>query len=136
MDEALKVLYDHGYELRKEVTGPEHVERSTANVSEFARQMQDLATQLGWGAVWSRPGLDKKQRSLLNLAMLTALGKAHELGVHVRGAVRNGVTVLEIRETLLHASVYAGMPAGLEAFRAAEKVLKEMEEKGEVRMEL
>lgn len=126
MKAARETLYNTGIQIRREVTGAAHVERSTANVSEFSRPIQELATEFGWGALWSRPGLSRKQRSLLNLAMLTALGKSHELGVHVRGAVNNGCTELEIRETLLHASGYAGLPAGLEGFRVAERVLNEI----------
>ncbi|KAK0947207.1 hypothetical protein LTR29_001490 [Friedmanniomyces endolithicus] len=126
---ARQVLYEAGLDLRRAVTGAEHVDRSTRNVSDFSRPMQELATELGWGAIWTRPGLSRQQRSLLNLAMLTALGKGHELGVHVRGAVRNGCSLLEIRETMLHASAYAGLPAGLAAFRVAEGVLSEMREK-------
>ena len=126
---ARQVLYNAGLDLRRTVTGAEHVDRSTRNVSDFSRPMQELATEFGWGAVWTRPGLSRQQRSLLNLAMLTALGKTHELGVHVRGAVRNGCSVLEIRESMLQASAYAGLPAGLAAFRVAEEVLNEMKDK-------
>ncbi|KAK3626889.1 hypothetical protein LTR56_019515 [Elasticomyces elasticus] len=126
---ARQKLYDAGLELRRAVTGADHVDSSTRNVSDFSRPIQELATEFGWGAVWTRPGLSRQQRSLLNVAMLTALGKEKELGVHVRGAVRNGCTLLEIRETMLHASAYAGLPAGLAAFRVAEGVLKEMREK-------
>ena len=130
--EARRKLYEVGIAIRKDVTGPEHVARSTQNANSFTKPIQDLATEVGWGAIWSRPGLSRKQRSLLNLAMLTAMGKSHELGVHVRGAIRNGCSELEIRETLLHASGYAGLPAGLEGFRVADRVLEEMEEKGEL----
>ena len=133
---ARQVLYNAGLDLRRTVTGAEHVDRSTRNVSDFSRPMQELATEFGWGAVWTRPGLSRQQRSLLNLAMLTALGKTHELGVHVRGAVRNGCSVLEVRETLLHASAYAGLPAGLAAFRVAEEVLGEMGEREGVKAKL
>ena len=93
--------------------------------------MQELATEVGWGYIWARPGLERKTRSLLNLAMLLALGKGTELGVHVRGAINNGATETEIQETLLHASIYAGLPAGLEGFRVAQRVLDEIKaEKG------
>ncbi|KAK5724775.1 hypothetical protein LTR15_004823 [Elasticomyces elasticus] len=120
---ARQKLFEAGLELRLAVVGAEHVERN------FSRPIQELATEFGWGAVWTRPGLSRQQRSLLNIAMLTAMGKEKELGVHVRGAVRNGCTLLEIRETMLHASAYAGLPAGLAAFRVAEGILKEMREK-------
>ena len=112
-----------GREVRAEVLGEEHVRRSLAAASEFARPMQELVTEYCWGAVWSRPGLDRKVRSLLNIAMLTALGRQHELEVHVRGAVTNGVTVTEIQEALLQAAIYCGVPAAMEATRTAEAAL-------------
>lgn len=129
--QARQALFDEGIEIRRQVTGAEHVARSWANVPDFSRPMQELATQAGWGLIWGRPGLDKKTRSLLNLAMLLALGKSTELGVHVRGAVRNGCTETEIQETLLQASIYAGLPAGLEGFRVAQKVLDDIKQNGE-----
>jgi 4-carboxymuconolactone decarboxylase len=95
-------------------------------VSEFARPVQELVTEYCWGAVWTRPGLDRKTRSLLNLTMLTALNRMHELAVHVRGAVANGCTEEEIQEALLQTAVYCGVPAALESFRVAEKALREM----------
>lgn len=118
--------FEAGLAVRKEVLGAAHVERSMANVSEFSRPVQEYVTRACWGDVWSRPGLDRRTRSLLNLVMLTALNRPHELAVHVRGAITNGATVEEIQETLLHATVYCGAPAGLEAFRIAEKVLSEL----------
>ncbi len=117
---------DQGLQVRKEVLGAAHVERSMANTSEFSRPVQEYVTRACWGDVWSRPGLDRRTRSLLNLVMLTALNRSHELAVHVRGAVTNGATLEEIQETLLHATVYCGAPAGLEAFRVAERVLDEI----------
>lgn len=129
--EARKSLFDEGYAIRAEVTGPAHVERSWNQVSDFGRPMQELATQAGWALIWGRPGLDRRTRSLLNLAMLVALGKSTELGVHVKGAVRNGVTETEIQEVIMQASIYAGLPSGLEGFRVAERALAEMKrEKG------
>ena len=128
--QARQALFDEGIEIRRQVTGAEHVARSWANVPDFSRPMQELATQAGWGLVWGRPGLDRKTRSLLNLAMLLALGKSTELGVHVRGAVRNGCTETEIQETLLQASIYAGLPAGLEGFRVAQKALDDIKQNG------
>lgn len=118
--------FERGLATRKEVLGAEHVERSMAQASEFAMPAQQLATEYCWGAVWTRPGLDRKTRSMLNLVMLTALNRMHELEVHVRGAVTNGCTADEIRECLLQATVYCGMPAGLESFRVAERVLNEL----------
>ncbi|GLZ45897.1 4-carboxymuconolactone decarboxylase [Actinomycetospora sp. NBRC 106375] len=117
--------FERGLAVRKEVVGEAHVERSMANVSDFSRPIQEWVTRACWGEVWDRPGLDRRTRSLLNLVMLTALGRSHELAVHVRGAVTNGCTTEEIQEALLQAAVYCGAPAGLEAFRVAEKVLDE-----------
>ena len=116
---------EEGLAVRREVLGREHVDRALVEASEFARPMQELVTEYCWGAVWSRPGLDRKVRSLLNLAMLTALNRRHELELHVRGALTNGATVSEIQEVLLQAAVYCGVPAAMDAFRAAEKVIAE-----------
>ena len=118
--------FEAGMQVRRDVLGAEHVERSMANASEFAKPMQELVTEFCWGRVWTRPGLDRRTRSLLNLGMLTALNRMHEFGVHVRGAVTNGCTVDEIREVLLQTAVYCGVPAALESFRVAERVLAEL----------
>jgi len=118
--------FEAGMQVRRDVLGAEHVERSMANASEFAMPMQELVTEYCWGRVWTRPGLDRRTRSLLNLGMLTALNRMHEFGVHVRGAVNNGCTVDEIREVLLQTAVYCGVPAALESFRVAERVLAEL----------
>jgi 4-carboxymuconolactone decarboxylase len=117
--------FDDGLVVRREVLGAEHVDRSLAQASDFMRPMQEFVTEYCWGAVWTREGLDRRTRSLLNLGMLTALGKSQELGAHVRGALTNGCTETEIQEALLQAAVYCGVPAGLEAFRVAEKTLEE-----------
>ena len=117
--------YEKGLETRRAVLGKEHVDRSLEQASPFMRPMQELVTEYCWGVVWTREGLDRRTRSLINLAMLTALGKSQELGAHVRGALTNGCTETEIQETLLQAAVYCGVPAGLEAFRIAEKALEE-----------
>jgi 4-carboxymuconolactone decarboxylase len=118
-------LFEQGLEVRRAVLGREHVDRSLEQASDFMRPMQELVTEYCWGAVWTRPGLDRRTRSLLNLGMLTALGKSHELGAHVRGALTNGCSEEEIQEALLQASIYCGVPAGLEAFRVAERALDE-----------
>jgi 4-carboxymuconolactone decarboxylase len=118
--------YERGLAIRKEVLGAAHVERSLAGVSEFSRPVQELVTRTCWGDVWSRPGLDRRTRSLLNLGMLTALGRNHELAVHVRGALTNGCSETEIQEALLQTAVYCGAPAALESFRVAERVLGEV----------
>jgi 4-carboxymuconolactone decarboxylase len=116
--------FEQGLRVRREVLGAEYVDRSLAQADDFMMAFQELTTEWAWGYAWSRPGLERKTRSMLNLAMLTALGKSAELKLHVKGALANGVTVEEIREVLLHAAVYCGLPAGLEAFRAAHEVLK------------
>ena len=118
--------YAAGVEMRKKVLGAEHVERSLANATKFAAPIQELVTEYCWGAVWTRPGLEPRTLSLLNLAMLTALNRNHELAVHVKGAINNGVTVAEIQEVLLQAAIYVGVPASLESFRVAEKTLSEL----------
>ena len=118
--------YDQGLGIRKEVLGAEHVEKSLSKVTEFSRPIQELVTEYCWGEVWSRDGIDRKTRSLVNLAMLTALGRNHELAVHVKGAITNGVSVTQIQEVLLQTAIYVGVPASLEAFRVAEKTLVEL----------
>jgi 4-carboxymuconolactone decarboxylase len=118
--------YEQGLQVRREVLGDAHVERSLAQVSDFSRPIQEFVTEYCWGEVWSRDGLPRATRSLINIAMLTALNRSHELGVHVRGAINNGVTEQEIQEVLLQTAIYAGVPASLESFRIAEGVLKEM----------
>jgi 4-carboxymuconolactone decarboxylase len=114
-----------GLELRREVLGPAYVEKSLAAATDFTRPIQEYVTQTCWGDVWSRPGLDRRTRSLVNLAMLTALNRMTEFGVHVRGAWRNGCTEQEIQEVLLQTAAYCGAPAALEAFRIAERALRE-----------
>lgn len=116
---------EEGMAVRRQVLGEEYVERSLRNATEFNQPLQELIGEYCWGAIWTRPGLERKTRSLLNLAMLTALSKPNELALHARGALRNGCTQEEIRETLLQATVYCGVPAGLEAFRAVQAVLDE-----------
>ena len=124
--------FDRGLALRKEVLGSEHVERSLARAAEdpFLLPIQQIAVEFGWGEVWSRPGLPRKTRSFLSIAYLAAQGKTDELGAHVAGAVRNGATREEIREVLLQAALYCGMPAGLEAFRVAKRALDELDDAG------
>lgn len=127
LSEAHSTIFGEGLKIRYQVAGKEYVDRSLQNgSSDFARPMQELVTEACWGSVWSRPGLEKKQRSLLNIAMLCALNRGTELAVHVRGAVNNGASEVEIRETLLQAAIYCGMPAGIEGFKVAEKVITDM----------
>lgn len=121
--------YEKGLKLRKEVLGAAHVERSLANADEFSKPLQEMVTELGWGAFWSRPGLTRKERSLITLGILTALHRPHELGVHIKGAVNNGCTKDEIREALIHTACYAGFPVTIDAFRTAKKAFEEMDGK-------
>lgn len=121
-------LYDRGLEMRKQVLGDAHVQRSLDAASDFSRDIQELVTEYCWGAVWTRDGLDLKTRSAINLAMLTALNRGHELSVHVRGALNNGMTSDEIKEVLMQTAIYCGVPAALESFRIAEKTIREIAE--------
>lgn len=122
-----KELFDKGLATRREVLGDAYVQRSLDGADEFSMPMQELVTQYCWGDVWNRPGLERAQRSLINLAMISALNRPHELKVHVRGAVRNGVTKEQIKEVFLQVAIYCGAPAALESFRLAREVFKEME---------
>ncbi len=117
--------FEEGLEVRKAVMGEDYVERSFREADEFSRPFQELVTEYAWGAVWARPGLPRKVRSLLTVAVTAALNRPHELRLHLRGALRNGCTAEEIRETLLQVAVYAGMPAALDAFRTARELLAE-----------
>ena len=122
-----KALYEAGLALRKEVVGKDYVERSLAEADDLTRDFQAFVTEYAWGAVWTREGLSRRDRSLLNLGMLTALGKPNELKLHLRGALTNGVTREEIREALMQSAVYCGVPAALEAFRVAREVFSELD---------
>lgn len=121
-----QALFDKGLKTRKEVLGDAYVEESLRLANEFSMPIQEIATQYCWGDVWNRPGLERKTRSLLNLAMLTALNRPHELKLHVRGAINNAVTKNEIGEVFIQASIYCGLPAALDSFRVAQEVFKEL----------
>lgn len=121
-----KDLFDKGLKIRREVVGDSYVDASLKAADDFSMPMQELVTQYCWGDVWSRPGLDRRGRSLLNLGMIAALNRPEELATHVRGALNNGLTKEEIREALLQVAVYCGMPAGLGSFKIARQVFKEM----------
>lgn len=125
-NETIAGLFDRGLAVRREVLGAEYVDKSLQSANDFMMAFQRITTEWCWGYAWARPGLDRKTRSLLNLAMLTALNRSPEIKLHVRGALNNGVTVDEIKEVLLHATIYCGIPAGLDAFKAANDVLKEV----------
>ena len=119
--------YEQGLSIRREVLGVDHVERSLASADDFSRPYQEMVTEYCWGAVWDRPGLSRKTRSLLNLAMLTALNREEEFKLHTRAAFRNGVTKEEICEVLLQTMIYCGVPAANSAFKQAREVFAAME---------
>ena len=118
--------YDAGLKERTEVLGPEYVERAVAGADNFNRDFQQIVTEYCWGGTWGSGVLERKNRSILNLGMLAALGKSHEFKLHFRGAINNGLTLEELREVLIQISVYCGIPAGVEAFRNAREVLEDM----------
>lgn len=122
-----KELFEKGLAIRKSVLGAEFVEKSIAAADDFNRPMQELTTEYCWGWCWGRDGLDKKTRSIINLAMISALNRPHELKMHVKGAIRNGLSKDEIREVLLQVAVYCGIPAGVDSFRIAKEAFAELE---------
>ncbi len=115
-----------GMKVRRQVLGDAHVDAARANADEFSAEWQDFVTEQAWGAVWTRPGLSLRERSLITVALLTALGRDEELPLHVRGAINNGVTTDEIREVIMHTSVYAGISVGNTAMHVAARTLREM----------
>ncbi len=119
-------LFDAGLKVRREVLGAEYVDAAISQADDFSRPLQELVTEYCWGAVWSRPGLSRKTRSLINLAMLTALNRPHEVELHLRGALHNGCTKEEIMEVLLQTAIYCGVPAAVDSFRLARKVFSEI----------
>jgi 4-carboxymuconolactone decarboxylase len=119
--------FKQGLETRKQVLGEEYVDRSVASADEFTWPMQQLVTEYCWDEIWNRPGLDRRSRSILNLGILAALNRPHELKVHVRGAINNGLTKAELTEIFLQVAIYCGVPAAIDSFRNAREVLKEME---------
>jgi 4-carboxymuconolactone decarboxylase len=120
-------MFDKGLAVRRAVVGDKAVDQSLQGADDFSMPMQELVTEYCWGAVWTRPELDRRSRSILNIGMLCALNRPEELAGHIRGAVNNGLTKVEIRECLLQVAVYVGMPAGLGAFKVARQVFDEME---------
>lgn len=113
--------YDAGMKVRREVLGDAHVDKSMASVDELTKPLQDLVVEYGWGATWARPGLDRKTRSFMNIGMLTALNRPHELAVHLKGALNNGCTRAEIVEAVLQTAIYCGLPAALDSMRHVKK---------------
>jgi len=122
-----KQTFDTGMEIRKAVLGAEFVEKSFASADDFNRPMQELTTEYCWGAVWGRDALDRRTRSMLNLAMISALNRPHELKMHVKGALRNGVSKDEIREIFLQVAIYCGIPAGVDSFRIARDAFADLD---------
>ena len=121
-----KDAFDKGLITRRAVLGADYVDNSIKNADDFNLPMQELVTEYCWDAIWNRPGLDRKTRSMLNLAMLTALNRPHELKLHVRGAINNGLTKDEIKEVLLQTAIYCGVPAAIDSFKNAKEMFKEM----------
>ena len=119
--------FEKGLQVRREVLGDAYVAPSLANADDLTAPLQKLVTEWCWGEIWTRPGLERKTRSFLNLAMLTALNRPHEIKIHVRGAINNGVTQEEIVEVILQAAIYCGVPAALDAMRCATEVIRQMQ---------
>ena len=120
-------LFNRGLEIRKSVLGAEFVEKSIANATDFNRPLQELVTEYCWGAVWGRDGIPKRDRSLINLAMISALNRPHELKLHVKGALTNGVSRDEIREVLMQVAIYCGVPAAVDSTRIAKEAFAEVD---------
>jgi len=121
-----KDAFEKGLKTRREVLGSEYVDNSIKNAVEFNMPMQELVTQYAWNEIWNRPGLDRRSRSMINLAMLTALNRPHELRLHIKGAINNGLTKDEIREIFMQTAIYCGVPAAIDSFRCAKEVFAEM----------
>ena len=119
-------LFEKGLEIRRAVLGADFVDNAIKGADDFSRPLQELVTEYCWGEVWGRPGLDRKTRSMLNLAMLAALNRPHEIKLHVRGALANGLTKDDIKEIFLQVAIYCGVPAAVDSFRIAREVFKEM----------
>jgi 4-carboxymuconolactone decarboxylase len=128
-------LFQKGLQNRREVLGKDYVDNALATATDLTAPLQQLVTEWCWGVIWSRPGIDRKQRSFINLAMLTALNRPHEVRAHVRGAINNGVTAEEIREIIMQAAIYCGVPAALDSMRVAVDVMRDMNAKGEASIE-
>lgn len=121
-----KEMFEKGLKIRREVLGAEFVDKAIANADDFNRPLQELVTQYCWGEVWGRPGLDRRTRSLINLAMLSALNRPHEVKMHIKGALNNGLTKDDIKEVFLIVAIYCGVPAAVDSFRSAKEVFQEL----------
>ncbi|MEQ8322927.1 MAG: carboxymuconolactone decarboxylase family protein [Rhodospirillales bacterium] len=122
-----KEQYDAGMKVRREVLGDDYVDRSLAATDELTQPLQDLVNEYGWGACWTRPGLDRRTRSFMNIGMLTALNRPHELSVHIRGALNNGLSREEIVEAVLQTAIYCGLPAALDSMRHVKQVFADVD---------
>lgn len=118
--------FEKGLKTRREVLGAEYVDNAIKNADDFNQPMQELVTEYCWDAIWNRPGLDRRTRSIINLSMLTALNRPHEIKLHVRGAINNGLSKQDIQEVFLQTAIYCGVPAAIDSFRTAREVFKEM----------
>jgi 4-carboxymuconolactone decarboxylase len=119
-------MFEKGLSIRREVLGAEYVDNAIGTADDFNRPLQELVTQYCWGEIWGRPGLDRKTRSLMNLAMISALNRPHEVKAHIKGALNNGLTKDDIKEAFLQVAIYCGVPAAVDSFRIAREVFKEM----------
>ena len=119
-------MFEKGLKIRREVLGAEYVDKAIASADDFNRPLQELVTQYCWGEIWGRPGLDRKTRSFINLAMISALNRPHEVKMHIKGALNNGLTKDDIQEVFLQVAIYCGVPAAVDSFRTAQQVFKEL----------
>lgn len=119
-------MFEKGLKIRREVLGAEYVDKAIASADDFNRPLQELVTQYCWGEIWGRPGLDRKTRSFINLAMISALNRPHEVRMHIKGALNNGLTKDDIKEVFLQVAIYCGVPAAVDSFRTAQEVFKEL----------
>jgi 4-carboxymuconolactone decarboxylase len=119
-------MFEKGLSIRREVLGADYVDNAIQTAVDFNRPLQELVTQYCWGEIWGRPGLDRKTRSLINLAMITALNRPHEVKAHIKGALNNGLTKNDIQEVFLQVAIYCGVPAAVDSFRLAREVFKEL----------
>jgi 4-carboxymuconolactone decarboxylase len=121
-----KEMFEKGLKIRREVLGADYVDNAIKTADDFSRPLQELVTQYCWGEIWGRPGLDRKTRSCINLAMITALNRPHEVKMHIKGALNNGLTKNDIQEVFLQVAIYCGVPAAVDSFRLAREVFKEL----------
>ena len=121
-----RAMYEKGLSIRREVLGAEYVDKAIGSADDFNRPLQELVTQYCWGEIWGRPGLDRRTRSIINLAMISALNRPHEVKAHVKGALNNGLSKDDIKEVFLQVAIYCGVPAAVDSFRTAQEVFKEL----------